>query len=477
MLPYNFYVSPILPLKFGIDRRFLFQMSAAAFHLYNRFDFNKWLASGIPYMNRNEQREIEERQLRFVNQEFEDINIDQSGQKLLNSVLPALDAWANDPNPEESWFNIAVSNSYQKRILHQTIRNSYPQLYALGRRDFIQIRRKDKDGSTEHAKRFEKYDKLMSEVNQYVGIRHIFDHISHSKVPIVGHNIFVDLIYIYAKFVGTLPSSVEEFAHQIISLFPTVIDTKYIGTLSDVDGSDAGHSSLHDMLDNLRSVVYPIHTIHPEFTKYDDREYVHEAGWDALQTAKLFLKQGGKYFYLDTERHFPKLQSSSNLEKGDEQVNSDVMMDYSDDANVYSRKRHESLHDKHAEMADKFMSFAPPRPERGIQWLTESVRSDEQNWDARDTTYQVDTSDEWRFDQTVKGDDWERFEAVPLLETGSVHDTDRVMTDTAEAAAPHLANNVDPLNPILPPFSSPVWGTLTNRLRVTGTVERVLVLA
>ncbi|KAK9235182.1 ribonuclease H-like domain-containing protein [Lipomyces kononenkoae] len=474
MLPYNFYVSPILPLKFGIDRRFLFQMSAAAFHLSHRFDFNKWLANGIPYLNRNEQTEIEERQLQFISQEFEDINIDQSGQKLLDSVLPGLNAWANDPNPEESWFNISVSNSYQKRIIYQTIRNSYPQLYAVGRRDFMQIRRKDKD-ATEHTKRSEKYDKLMSEVNQYVGIRHIFDHISRSKIPVVGHNIFVDLINIYAKFVGTLPSSVEEFAHQINSLFPTVIDTKYFGTMGDMTDTDAQHSSLREMLGNLRSVVYPVYTIHPEFTKYDNRDYMHEAGWDAWETAKLFLKQGGKYFYLDTDRSFPN--SSGNFEEGDEQADRDVMM-ISDDATTYSRKRHEPLLHEPASMDDKIMRFAPPRPERGIRWLAESVRSEEQNWDGRDSSYQVDTADEWRVDQNVNGNAWGRFEVAPLFESASVHDEDRVMadTDTAEAAAPPLANHIGIMNPILPEFSSPVWGTIANRLRVTGTVERVLVL-
>jgi hypothetical protein len=157
--------------------------------------------------------------------------------------------------PETSWFNIAASNSYQKRIVHQTIRKSYPQLYGLGHRNFIQIRRKNKDDSTEPVKGIEKYNKLIFEVNQYAGIRHIFDHISDTKIPIVGHNVFVDLINIYAKFVSSLPSSIEEFAHQISSLFPTyvsyfgrainfeltsllrVIDTKYFGTMSDVDVS------------------------------------------------------------------------------------------------------------------------------------------------------------------------------------------------------------------------------------------------
>ncbi|KAK9351206.1 ribonuclease H-like domain-containing protein [Lipomyces doorenjongii] len=479
MLPYNFYVSPILPLKFGIDRRFLFQMSAAAFHLRNRFDFNKWLANGVPYLNRDEQTQIEDRAWRFITQEFEDINVDHSGQQLLDSVLPGLDAWANDPNPETSWFNIAVSNSYQKRIVHQTIRKSYPQLYGLGRRNFIQILRKNKDDSTEHVKRIKKYNKLMCEVNQYAGIRHIFDHISHIKIPMVGHNVFVDLINIYAKFVSSLPSSIEEFAHQMSSLFPMVIDTKYFGTMSDVDDSDAHHSSMKDMLDDLRSVVYPVYTIHPEFTKYDSKDYEHEAGWDACETAKLFLKQGGKYFYLDVGRSFPTHYSLNDSENGDEQIRTeiddDMNMIYNDDANISCRKRHGSSQIEPAVMDEMLMSFSRPRSGRGISWLEESLQTDEQNWDVPDSSSRIDITDQWKTDHSVRA--WENFEVEQLPQAVSVRDVDRVMGDAADAVEPlPPITNVGVMKCILPPFSSAVWGPIANRLRVTGTNERVLIL-
>ncbi|KAK9372510.1 ribonuclease H-like domain-containing protein, partial [Lipomyces chichibuensis] len=479
MLPYNFYVSPILPLKFGIDRRFLFQMSAAAFHLRNRFDFNKWLANGVPYLNRDEQTQIEARALRFITQEFEDIHVDHSGQQFLDSALPGLDAWANDPNPETSWFNIAVSNSYQKRIVHQTIRKSYPQLYGLGRRNFIQIRRKNKNDSIESVKSIEKYNKLMLEVNQYAGIRHIFDHLSHIKIPIVGHNVFVDLINIYAKFVSSLPSSIEEFAHQMSSLFPMIIDTKYFGTMCDVDDSDAHHSSMKDMLDDLRSVVYPIYKTHPEFTKYDNREYEHEAGWDACETAKLFLKQGGQHFYLDVERSLPTQYSSYDSEEGDEQIRTefddDVSMIYNGDANISRRKRHESSQVEQMEMDEILMSFSRPRSVRGINWLEESLQIDEQNWDVPGSSYQVDSGDDWNTDQTVSA--WEKFEIEQIPQEVSVLDVDRPMADVADAVEPlPPPTNVGVMKSILPPFSSAVWGPIANRLRITGTNERVLIL-
>ncbi|KAK9245023.1 CAF1 family ribonuclease-domain-containing protein [Lipomyces tetrasporus] len=475
--PYNLYVSPILPLKFGVDRRFLFQSSAASFLQRHRFDFNKWLA-GVPYLNREEQRDIDERQQRFVLQQFEDINVDQSGQQFMDSILPSLEAWANDSNPEASWFNIAVSNSYQKRIVHQMLRQSYPHLCGLGRHNFIQIRRKSSNNSTEHAKRVEKYNNLMSEANEYAGVRHIFDHISRAKVPVVGHNVFVDLINIYAKFLGSLPSSVEDFAHQVNSLFPTVIDTKYFGTMSDVDERNAQHSSMKEMLDELRSVVYPVYSIHPEFTKYDNSEYRHEGGWDACETAKLFLKQGGKFFYLDVERAPPSPYSSSESEKGDEEIgieaDIDLTTDCHGDASSSRRRRLGSSQGESPVTDDIIMSFSRPRRERGVGSMEETLQADEQDWEIPGSDHLGDAEDQWNADPSAPGDAWDNFQAE---HSGSVHDVDRVMVDITDAVEPlPPLLSAGELKPILPPLSSSVWDPIANHLRVMGTNERVLIL-
>ncbi|KAK9323744.1 ribonuclease H-like domain-containing protein [Lipomyces orientalis] len=477
MRPYNLYVSPILPLKFGVDRRFLFQSSAASFLQRHRFDFSKWLA-GVPYLNSDEQRDIDKRQQRFVLQQFEDINVDQSGQQLLDSILPSLEAWANESNPEASWFNIAVSNSYQKRIVHQMLRQSYPRLYGLGRHNFIQIRRKSNNNSAEDAKRVEKYNNLMSDANEYAGVRHIFDHISRAKVPIVGHNVFVDLINIYAKFLGSLPTSVEEFAHQVNLLFPTVIDTKYFGTMSDVDETNAQHSSMKELLDKLRSVVYPVYSIHPEFTKYDNSEYWHEAGWDACETAKLFLKQGGKFFYLDVERAPPTPYSSSESEKGEEEIGIDVDIDLTTDchgdATRFRRRRLRSSESESAVTDDISMSFSRPRRERGVQSVEYTLQADELDWEVPGSDHLGDAEDQWIADPSASDDAWDNFQAEQVPYSRSVHDVDQMMADAVEPLPPLLSAGAG--RPILPPLSSSVWDPIVNHLRVMGTNERVLIL-
>ena len=77
-----------------------------------------------------------------------------------------------------------------------------------------------------------------------------------SKRPVlVGHNIFLDLVYLYRTFIGDLPLVVEDFQRAIHELFPLVIDTKYMATHKSADSKT---SSLHEVDQVLRQRKMPI---------------------------------------------------------------------------------------------------------------------------------------------------------------------------------------------------------------------------
>lgn len=69
---------------------------------------------------------------------------------------------------------------------------------------------------------------------------------------IVGHNLFTDLCFLYKTFIGNLPAGVGDFQSQIHSLFPFVIDTKYLAT----HNSDAMNPRV-----NLRELLFPVSVI------------------------------------------------------------------------------------------------------------------------------------------------------------------------------------------------------------------------
>lgn len=63
---------------------------------------------------------------------------------------------------------------------------------------------------------------------------------------LVGHNLFTDLIFLYKTFFGPLPTNVEDFQQAIHSLFPTVLDTKYIHT--EGENAVSGRTNLKEIL-------------------------------------------------------------------------------------------------------------------------------------------------------------------------------------------------------------------------------------
>lgn len=150
--------------------------------------------------------------------------------------------------------------------MHQLIETEYPTLKSIGRGDFAQIFKYDekREDNIRQGKirRLEKrlvdhrgfrwilealaggdLSELDSEIFKYVvqehdpltvhntgtiikeGLRY-----QQGRPAIVGHNMFMDLVYLRQCFYGDLPENVEDFACSLHQKFPLVIDTKYIFT-------------------------------------------------------------------------------------------------------------------------------------------------------------------------------------------------------------------------------------------------------
>ena len=59
--------------------------------------------------------------------------------------------------------------------------------------------------------------------------------LKHRRPVLVGHNMFLDLCFLYATFFAPLPETLDLFRGKISELFPRVVDTKYIVTLNEHD--------------------------------------------------------------------------------------------------------------------------------------------------------------------------------------------------------------------------------------------------
>lgn len=101
---------------------------------------------------------------------------------------------------------------------------------------------------------------------------------SKSRI-LVGHNLFVDLIFIYKTFVGALPDHVTDFNRRIHELFPQVFDTKFLATRE--GGSMQSKSSLKDLCDELKARPKPFVTLADGHAAYGAHGKEHEAGYDS----------------------------------------------------------------------------------------------------------------------------------------------------------------------------------------------------
>lgn len=77
------------------------------------------------------------------------------------------------------------------------------------------------------------------------------------RTILVGHNLFIDLIYFFTCFFGPLPDRVEEFQSIVGQLFPLVFDTKYLADKIN-DNSPHYRSSLEDIDRELSKLLIPV---------------------------------------------------------------------------------------------------------------------------------------------------------------------------------------------------------------------------
>lgn len=112
----------------------------------------------------------------------------------------------------------------------------------------------------------------------------LFDRLKSKKTILVGHNVFIDLIYFYSSFLGQLPNKVEDFEHRIHEIFPTIIDTKYLATQHSANPA-LQRSSLEELDEDLTTFI-PAPVI-GEFTN-PPQQLVHNA--KISQTPRLNMR-------------------------------------------------------------------------------------------------------------------------------------------------------------------------------------------
>ncbi|KAB8289811.1 hypothetical protein EYC80_010444 [Monilinia laxa] len=352
--PYNINLSPLFLYDrvFDLDRNFCFSSSATSFLQSNGFDFGAVFTKGVPYLSEQEEVETRERYDQRIerNASIPLIVFDPCDIGTLDFYRRArstINEWIEAKAPKLSFVNIGNPrgplNGFQRRLVHQLVRTEFPKYRCYPRLDgsFMQIEMINHD--TQARKEIEKLKTFNQRIAMQSGARFIFEalcggdltgidpmwsytadensqlnNIDSSRAVlqeelatvtkklkekqhiIVGHNLFTDLCFLYKTFIGNLPAGVGDFQSQIHSLFPFVIDTKYLATHK----SDAMNPRV-----NLRELLFPFQKVHmPLILLHEDHntygaaaDKSHEAGFDSWMTAELFVKLSAKLYAEQTD--------------------------------------------------------------------------------------------------------------------------------------------------------------------------------
>ncbi|KAK0378352.1 hypothetical protein CLIM01_04257 [Colletotrichum limetticola] len=104
---------------------------------------------------------------------------------------------------------------------------------------------------------------------------------------IIGHNQFMDLLFLYNTFIDDLPDTLDEFRAKIHNLFPYIIYTKLLAIKDDTIEGEDPLMDLYNRFDGNRTQP----SIHWDVAYgYGRRGTAHQAGFDSHMTAVMFLR-------------------------------------------------------------------------------------------------------------------------------------------------------------------------------------------
>ena len=141
-------------------------------------------------------------------------------------------------------------------------------------------------------------EKIQELVEDELGFSLFIDYLCKKKIPIIGHNIYYDMMFVYDKLIGDLPDDFYTFKQKVHGYFPKIYDTKYISTALkqkskkyniEKTSLDAVYKTI--LKDKFDTYVDFFPDAPNGFCLYNDmeRDKLHDAGYDSIITGRCFI--------------------------------------------------------------------------------------------------------------------------------------------------------------------------------------------
>lgn len=296
---YNFY---LYPKAYGpIDVRFKCQASSLEFLCQHSFDFNKFVYDGIPALNQH-QRDL---LASYLETQVTLAGLDrQVDEEALQRICSGVAAWVCSPATKENDFHVIhAEKTLNEFTIHAELRQRFPDSVWTNFRDngVVEAVKVSKEKRTELE--FTEGQVLKEKTLDYMlGFSKVFDLIVKQQKPIVGHNLFMDLLFMHEKFYQPLPPKLKDFKKNMNRLFPSIFDTKNIihsekRKLEDALGFNFQTTSLtelYQIFDSDKGKLGSLYSPNISYAspgKYSQGNRIpHEAGYDSFLAGYVFLR-------------------------------------------------------------------------------------------------------------------------------------------------------------------------------------------
>ncbi|KAI8868929.1 CAF1-domain-containing protein [Ramicandelaber brevisporus] len=290
--------------------QFICEAEALMFLSNHSFDFNKWISEGIPYLSwRDENAQIERAAQKDARG---DIPIDDTNREFITETQSTIDKWMqnNEGANDDGTLMVKAGNPYLRRIVYQMIEKLNGFVVATTKNRDLELRRLTVEERKQRIEE-EAAAKAAAKAAENVTVnennfRQVIDALIESRVPLVGHNCYLDMVHLIQQFVDDLPQTLPEFKSLLHSIFPTLVDTKHLivrhPSTSKIfaDGSHLEQASnvlSSTVLATKVPIEYdegfmryiPVAVMGPD-GEMITQSYYHEAGWDAYCTGLVCLR-------------------------------------------------------------------------------------------------------------------------------------------------------------------------------------------
>ncbi|CAG2174432.1 unnamed protein product, partial [Oppiella nova] len=212
---YTFYLCP----RSLINRKFTFSidMSAIEFLAYNHFDFDKFAKNGINYLNEKEEQDLREHFDDYLDIDFIDCPL------RYESSSHQLSDWLSNRLIGKDCGNQLVlgcrptANPLLNYAFLREFRRNFTSVWVQEMNGRFVATPVDEKQRAQHMK--EEQNERERVIDGMVGFSKIFQCLVDARRPIVGHNMIMDLLFIYHHFYQPLPSLSQHNLAELSHIF------------------------------------------------------------------------------------------------------------------------------------------------------------------------------------------------------------------------------------------------------------------